>query len=272
MGAFISTHRWSVVTAAILTLSLSGCGGRQVHVVGTGGDSVTGTATYRETTPLPPDAELEVWIADGSPMPTAMALIAQGTLPMRERETAFALRYDDNRIVDDHTYVLKGAIRSGGELLYTTDADTLVITRGHSRSASLVLRPVTKTPTVSVAPDATIPSQSAGLSGAVWRLENLAGTPVVPGVDATMEFLAGDRVSGNASCNRFTGTVKVSGTSIAFGPLMVTRMACTSQPANAQETAYLKALDEAERFVLEGASLQIFSKGQAQPLRFARNP
>ena len=241
-------------------------------MVGTGGDSVTGTATYREATPLPPDSELEVWIADASPVPTTMALIAQGTLPMRERETAFALRYDDDRIVDDHTYVLKGAIRSGGELLYTTDADTLVITRGHSSRVSLVLRPVIKTPTVSVAPEAATPSQSAGLSGGAWRLEDLAGTPAVPGVDATLEFLEGDRVSGNASCNRFTGTVKVSGTSIAFGPLAATRMACVSPPANAQETAYLKALNDAERFVLEGSLLQIFSKGQAQPLRFARKP
>ena len=135
---------------------------------------------------------------------------------------------------------------------------------------SLVLRPVIQTPTMAVAPPAS--SNAPALSGSSWRLEDLAGTPAVSGVDATIDFIAGDRVAGNASCNRFTGTVKVSGTSIAFGPLASTRMACMSEPANAQETAYLKALSEAERFVLEGTSLQIFSKGQANPLKFARKP
>ena len=265
----MTTDRWSAFAAA-LTIVLSACGGPQVHVVGTGGDRVTATATYREATALPADAELDVWITDASLMPRTTALVAQGTLPMRERETIFALRYDDDRIADDHSYVLKAVLKSGGQTIFATDADTLVITRGHSNHATLVLRPVLQTPTMAVAPPA--PSNAPALSGSSWRLEDLAGTPAVSGVDATIDFIAGDRVSGNASCNRFSGTVKVSGASIAFGPLASTRMACMSEPANAQETAYLKALNEAERFVLEGTSLQIFSKGQANPLKFARKP
>ena len=253
------------------TAALSSCGGPQVQVVGTGGDSVRATVSYREPAPLPPDAQLAVWIADASGMPAATALIAEGTLPMREREMVFALRYDDHRIDDAHTYVLKASLRSGQETLYTTDADTLVITRGHGTRASLVLRPVFRTPTESVAPGAA-PVGTPGLSGTSWRLDNLAGTPAATGVEATLEFVEGDRVSGNASCNRFNGTVKITGTSISFGPLATTRMACTSGPANVQESTYLKALAEAERFVLEGASLQIFSKGQANPIRFTRTP
>ena len=260
----------SSALVGVLAIGLSACGGPQVHVVGTGGDRVTATATYREPTALPADAELEAWITDASPMPTTTALIAQGTLPMRERETTFALRYDDDRIADDHTYVLKAVLKSGGQTIYATDADTLVITRGHSRHVSLVLRPVIQTPTQSVAPSTT--AGAPGLTGSSWQLEDLAGTPAVSGVGATLEFAEGDRVSGNASCNKFSGTVKVSGDSITFGPLAATRMACASEPANAQETAYLKALNDAERFALEGTSLRIFSKGQANPLRFAKRP
>jgi heat shock protein HslJ len=269
----MNISRWSAF--AVLTLAVSACGDRQVHLVGSGGDRVTATSTNREAIPLPADAELEVWIADASSTPATTALIAQGTLPMRERETAFALRYDDDRIAADHTYVLKALLRSGGQTLYTTDADTLVITRGHSSRASLVLRPVIQAPTVSVAPGATAPTtglSATSLVGTSWRLEDLAGTPAVSGVEATLEFIEGDRVSGNASCNRFSGTVKLSGSSISFGPLAATRMACMSEPANAQETTYLKALNDAERFALDGGSLQIFSKGQVSPLRFARRP
>jgi heat shock protein HslJ len=270
--ALMNTGPWFAFAAAF-TVALSACGGRQVQVVGTGGDRVTATITYSEAAPLPADAELDAWIADASPMPTIQALVAQGTLPMRERETTFALRYDGDRITDDHTYVLKAVVRSGGQILLATDADTLVITRGHSNHATLVLRPVVQTPTASVAPGAQAgPAQTTGLTGSSWRLEDLAGTPAVAGVEATLEFVAGDRVSGNASCNRFNGTAKVSGSSITLGPLTSTRMACTSEAANAQETAYLKALNDAERFVLEGVSLQIFSKGQTNSLRFARRP
>jgi heat shock protein HslJ len=259
-------RRWMVMVP--VAFAMFGCGGPQVSVVGTGGESVRATVTYEEPAALPPDAELEVWIADISG-PTATR-IAEGTLPMRDRETVFALRYDDDRIVEDHTYVVKASLRSGAATLYTTDADTLVITRGHSDRASLVLRPVLQSPTESVAPGAS-PAGVPGLSG-VWRLESLAGTPAVAGVDATLEFLAGDRVSGNGSCNRFTGTFKATDNRIAFGSLAGTRMACTSEPASAQETAYLKALTDAERFVLDGSSLQIFSRGQASPLRFTRQP
>jgi heat shock protein HslJ len=263
------------VFAAAFTVALSACGGPDANVVGTGGDRVTATATYREAAALPADAELEAWIADASApsaTPATTALIARGTVPMRERETAFALRYDGHRIEDDHTYVLKAVMRSGGRILYTTDADTLVITRGHSSHAVLVLRPVVQTPTASVAPAASAPAPVPGLSGSSWQLEDLAGTPAVSGVEATLEFLDGDRVAGNASCNRFTGTVKASGSSITIGPLAATRMACTADAANDQEAAYLRALNEAERFVLEGTTLQIFSKGQAKPLRLARKP
>ena len=267
----MNMDRWSVFVPA-LTFALSACGGPHVNVVGTGGDRVTATATYREATALPADAELEAWIADASATPGTMALIARGTVPMRERETVFALRYDGRRIADDHTYVLKAVMRSGGKILYTTDADTLVITRGHSSNVVLVLRPVIQTPTSSVAPVATAQAPVPGLSGSSWRLEELAGTPAVSGVEATLEFIEGDRVSGNASCNRFTGSVKVSGSSITIGPLAATRMACMSDAANDQEAAYLRALNEAERFVLEGTTLQIFSKGQANPLRLARRP
>jgi heat shock protein HslJ len=259
-------RRWMVIVPA--AFALSGCGGPQVSVVGTGGESVRATVSYEEPEALPAGAELEVWIADITG-PTAVR-IAEGTLPMHDRETVFALRYDEDRIVEDHTYTVKASLRSGAATLYTTDADTLVITRGHSDRATLVLRPILQLPTESVAPGAN-PVGLPGLPG-VWRLESLAGKPVVAGVEATLEFLPGDLVSGNGSCNRFNGTFKMTDSQIAFGSLAATRMACTSEQASAQETAYLKALSDAERFVLEGSSLQIFSRGQANPLRFTRQP
>ncbi len=258
-------HRqWFVLGLAGL-LAVAACGGRPVHVVGTGGDSVSGVATSREATPWPADAQLDVRLEDAS-APAADAVIAQGTIPTEGAQApfAFALRYDDDRIQDDHTYVVRAALKSGGRTLYETQADTLVITRGHTDTVTLVLLPVETPPAPPSAP-------ITGLAGTSWRLEDLAGTPVVEGADATLDFLDDERVAGSGSCNRFTGTAKVSGTSITFGALTVTEMAC-AEAVGAQEARYLKALAAAERYAFDGPALQIFSKGLSSPLRFVRRP
>jgi heat shock protein HslJ len=108
------------------------------------------------------------------------------------------------------------------------------------------------------------------LVGTSWRLEDLGGVSALAGVEATLEFPEAGKVSGKASCNRFFGTVEVTGQSIKFGPLAATKMACIDDAANAQEKKYLEALQGAERFELDGPALRIYSAGIEQPLRFVR--
>jgi heat shock protein HslJ len=102
-----------------------------------------------------------------------------------------------------------------------------------------------------------------------WQLEEIAGRPALDAPRATLEFAAERRVSGNGSCNRFSGTVTISERSISFGPLATTRMAC-AEPIRSQETKYLAALQRAERFVIEGEHLTIHTAGSDEPLRFVR--
>ena len=126
------------------------------------------------------------------------------------------------------------------------------------------------------APPAATPAPaptSAGtptLVGTAWRLEDLAGTTAIPGVEATLEFPEAGRAGGRGSCNRFFGTVEISGDSIRFGPLAATKMACVDAAANAQETKYLEALEAAERFAFDGPTLAVYLRGGGAPLRFNR--
>ena len=108
-----------------------------------------------------------------------------------------------------------------------------------------------------------------GLPGTTWRFEDLSGTGVLENVEATLEFPEAGKTSGRASCNRFSGTVEISGASIRFGPLAATKMSC-GDAADAQERRYLQALQGAERFGFDGPALLIYSKGMEKPLRFAR--
>jgi heat shock protein HslJ len=75
--------------------------------------------------------------------------------------------------------------------------------------------------------DTGAPATSGGsavpaLAGTSWRLEDLAGAGVIDDARASLEFSDGDRVSGSATCNRFTGTVTLTGNAISFGPLATT--------------------------------------------------
>ena len=100
-----------------------------------------------------------------------------------------------------------------------------------------------------------------------WVLEDLAGTPSLEGVQPTLEFPEPGKVAGMGSCNRFFGAVEVSGDTIVFKGMATTRMAC-GQDLGKQESAYLKALQEAQRFEMSGETLLVYSKDLEKPLRF----
>lgn len=110
----------------------------------------------------------------------------------------------------------------------------------------------------------------ASLVGTEWLLSDLAGTPVVPNSKASLSFLESGRAAGNASCNRFTGAVTITGKAIKFGQMASTRMACVDADVSAQEDQYLKLLGTANRYDLTANSLLIFVEGSDKPLRFSR--
>ena len=103
----------------------------------------------------------------------------------------------------------------------------------------------------------------------IWRLESLGGASVIEDAEATLEFPEQGKAAGRATCNRFFASVAISGDSIRFSQIGSTRMAC-AEPLAAQEASYLKALESAERFAIDGDSLAIHSRELAEPLRFTR--
>ena len=105
------------------------------------------------------------------------------------------------------------------------------------------------------------------LAGTAWRLTGLGGRAALESVEVTLVFHADGTVAGLSSCNRFSGPVEVSGDSIAFGPLVATRMPCAG-PANDQESRFFAALADAYHWRLEDGHLLIHGRAD-RPLRFA---
>src|SRR5215470_14498572 len=79
-----------------------------------------------------------------------------------------------------------------------------------------------KKPTPTAAPSTTAASGSVpdrGLAGTQWALEEMDGNRVIANSRATLDFPNNASVAGNGSCNRFTGSVDITGSTMKFHPL-----------------------------------------------------
>ena len=112
-------------------------------------------------------------------------------------------------------------------------------------------------------------ARPVGLWDTAWRLEDLGGIGVIDNAEVTLEFSESGKAAGHGTCNRYFATVAVTGDAIRFSGIGSTRMACPEALAN-QESNYLKALESAESFVIEGTSLAIHSRDLPAPLLFSR--
>ena len=108
---------------------------------------------------------------------------------------------------------------------------------------------------------ATSGSQGGEITGKVWLLDSLNGSPPVSGTVITAEFTKDGKVGGTAGCNAYSGQYKISGSNIQFtSPMASTLMACP-QPVMDQENAYFQALSAAKTYAVKGDQLTLSDSG-----------
>jgi putative lipoprotein len=212
-----------------------------------------GTVSYQERIALPANASMHVTLSDVSRQDAAAPVIAETRIPSEGKQVPlpFQLRYERAKIQSSGSYAVRATIESAGQIWFTTDTVSRVLTQGHPAEVNLML---------------VRQMAQRGLMGTTWRLDSLAGEAVLPGVQATLVIQEG-KASGRGSCNSFFGPVTIDGEKISFGALGSTRMACP-EAVSSQEAKYLEALRGAERFTLEGSTLSIHLRGMEAPLRF----
>jgi heat shock protein HslJ len=76
------------------------------------------------------------------------------------------------------------------------------------------------------------------LAGTNWSFASIGGVAVAADRPTALQF-DGNRLSGSAGCNRFSGTYSVDGGTLKAGPLMATEMAC---PGMELEQAFFKLM------------------------------
>ena len=245
-----------VTTAATCLLTLAGCRSAQPQA------KVSGTATYRERIALPPDAVFEATLEDVSRADAPATTVGTarienpGNPPYR-----FEIPYDPKQIDERHSYSVRARVVVAGQLMFTTDRATPVITRGNPTTVDLLLRGVR----------AASSEAGPGLEGTRWVLTTLGGAPITvaerqQAPDLTLD--AGEKqVAGNGGCNRFTGSYRLDGASLSFGALAATMRMCVA--GMELEQGYLAALGSAAGWRIAGGRLELLDAGGAVLAHFA---
>jgi heat shock protein HslJ len=103
---------------------------------------------------------------------------------------------------------------------------------------------------------ASVAAAPPALAGTVWQLVR-AGTAMIDANRRPTLIVDGDRVSGNAGCNQFGGTLTVNGHQFIATAGPMTMMACADDAQNAVEAAYMRALWGSGTWTVTGRTLTL---------------
>ncbi len=87
-----------------------------------------------------------------------------------------------------------------------------------------------------------------------WWVEDIDGKGVIDRTHTTLHFIEDGRVAGDTGCNRYSGSVEISGTSISFGPMAGTRKACAPALMD-QEMKFYQAVAKVVSWEVPGTGL-----------------
>ena len=88
-----------------------------------------------------------------------------------------------------------------------------------------------------------------------WKLVSYGSstnpTPADPNTDTSLTFGSNGTLNGNVGCNSFSGDYKVNGSTITFGPITSTMMAC-ADPMMEQEGVVFNVFTNSATFNIDG--------------------
>lgn len=109
--------------------------------------------------------------------------------------------------------------------------------------------------------------------GGTWELSYISGPRIAfnglyPGNKPKMTFALSDkRVSGNSSCNSFSGKLVADDTSINFNePMIATKMACPGEG----EAVFFETLKKVNKYTITGDTTLNFMMGDIAIMRFRK--
>jgi heat shock protein HslJ/uncharacterized lipoprotein YbaY len=110
---------------------------------------------------------------------------------------------------------------------------------------------------------------AALLRGAEWVVEDINGAGVIDGSRVTLNFASGQRISGRASCNTYTGAYTLTGETLTFSNTAGTMMACAPALMH-QENLFLDVLKNVQGFALAADGALILRAGDGRTVTARR--
>ncbi|MEQ8557580.1 MAG: META domain-containing protein [Henriciella sp.] len=215
---------------------------------------VVGSLVYEQNIPLPVDAvaTLSLW-EDGLPMSVREPVqSAQFDLNGRQVPIPFEVDVENLLTVRGHAMRLDVVISDGeGTPLWTNQSSS----QFETRTGLINLGAVRLHPEPSVIVD------MAELAGKDWLVARLDGEPLMQTTRATIRFNEEGRISGNASCNAYTGSFKLNAGQLTIAPLALTRKACVPQLME-QEQAFISVLQSVTQVRIDETGLLVLQNSE----------
>ncbi|NOT48532.1 MAG: META domain-containing protein [Acidobacteria bacterium] len=108
------------------------------------------------------------------------------------------------------------------------------------------------------------------IDGKQWTLTYANGREVTSSIAYFEIERNSDRFTGSTGCNRMFGSVEVTDRRIDFSNIGTTKMMCKLMAGNVSETAFLNALEKADKYAQNGNVLYVFDRNGRTILRFKR--
>lgn len=205
-----------------------------------------GSAFYRERIALPPDAALHVELID---LAEPKAVLGSATVaPSGQVPIAFDLTVNTDKLSKGAAYAMQARIEVGGAALFSSSEPVPVdlAKSGEPIALSLVQ-----------APDRSVKGASGvSLAGTEWKVTELRGKNADPQVTSILAFGADGAVNGNGGCNTFRGDVEIEDTTMKFGQMASTMMACDGAKST-QESLFHEALSQTASYLIEDGELTL---------------
>jgi heat shock protein HslJ len=118
-------------------------------------------------------------------------------------------------------------------------------------------------------------STTESLDGTSWAMTSFRDSQgnlaeILPETIVTADFQA-DQVSGNVTCNNYSGTYQTTGNNITIGPLATTMRECVGpEGIMEQEAGFLMAMEAAAQYEMKGDTLELLDAQGATILVFKK--
>lgn len=229
--------------------------------------TLEGTAAYRERIALPPDAVFEATLEEVSRADAPATVLGRATLaPAGAPPFRFRIDYDAAAVHAGHRYTVRATVRHEGRLLFTTDRLTPVLD-GRDMPLNLLMKSVPAAEATGATP---APAPVQALEDTYWKLVQLDDKVVQPPADGREPHLvlhgSTRQVAGSAGCNRFMGAYTRDGSTLRFGHLAATMMACPD--GTDLEPAMHAALQRVAGWQITGRVLTLSDQAGAPLARF----